>query len=241
MCAGSALTCASTCWQEMSRVPYLERVFTGIVEEMGTLVESGSVESGATDQGRRLVFSAATITEGTQIGDSISVNGCCLTVVSLGPGWWAADAVPETLGRTNLGDLRPGDPVNLERAAELGSRLGGHLVQGHVDAVGTVVAPAPALEIRLAPQLTSYLVEKGSVTVDGVSLTVVSVTGDRFSVAVIPHTLQVTTLGRKTAGDPVNVEVDVIAKYAARLLQAGLETPYRAVGVPGSATTARED
>jgi riboflavin synthase len=220
-------------------VPYRNHVFTGIVEEMGTLVATDSVDSGA-DQGRRLTFSAATITEGTKIGDSISVNGCCLTVVDLGPGRWAADAVPETLGRTNLGDLQPGDPVNLERAAELGDRLGGHLVQGHVDAVGTVVAPAPALEIRLAGPLTAYLVEKGSVTVDGISLTVVKVTADGFSVAVIPHTMQVTTLGRKAIGDPVNVEVDVIAKYAARLLQAGLDTPYRAVGVPGLATTGED-
>jgi riboflavin synthase len=207
-------------------------VFTGIVEEMGTLVATENA-----DQGRRLVFSAATVTEGARIGDSISVNGCCLTVVDLGPGWWSADAVPETLGRTNLGQLRPGDPVNLERAAALGDRLGGHLVQGHVDAVGTIVAPAPALEVHLAGELSAYLVEKGSVTVDGISLTVVSVTRDGFSVAIIPHTLQVTTLGRKSVGDPVNIEVDVIAKYAARLLQAGLETPYRAVGVPESATT----
>ncbi len=229
-------------------MPYLERVFTGIVEEMGTLVATGPIDSGATDQGRRLVFSAATVREGAQIGDSIAVNGCCLTIVSLGAGRFAADAVPETLGRTNLGDLRPGDPVNLERAAELGSRLGGHLVQGHVDAVGTIVAPAPALEVRLAGQLTTFLVEKGSVTVDGVSLTVVSVSDDGFSVALVPHTLQVTTLGRKASGDPVNVEVDVIAKYAARLLQAGLETPYRAVGAPyravgaqGPAATTGED
>jgi riboflavin synthase len=215
-------------------------VFTGIVEEMGTLVATDPIDAGAADQGRRLVFSAATVTEGAKVGDSISVNGCCLTVVELGPGRWAADAVPETLGRTNLGQLRPGDPVNLERAAELGDRLGGHLVQGHVDAVGTIVAPAPGLVVRLAGELTAYLVEKGSVTVDGISLTVVSVTEEGFSVAIIPHTLQVTTLGRKSVGDPVNIEVDVIAKYAARLLQAGLETPYRAVGVPGLAIT-RED
>jgi riboflavin synthase len=215
-------------------------VFTGIVEEMGTVIATDPIDPGAADQGRRLVLSAATTSEGTKIGDSIAVNGCCLTVVDLGPGWWAADAVPETLGRTNLGDLRPGDPVNLERAAELGSRLGGHLVQGHVDAVGTITAPAPALEVQLGGQLTAYLVEKGSVTVDGISLTVVSVTSDGFSVAVIPHTLAVTTLGRKAAGDPVNIEVDVIAKYAARLLQAGLETPYRAVDAPGLALTGED-
>ena len=222
-------------------MPYREHVFTGIVEEMGTLAASGPIDSEAAAPGRRLVISAATVTEGTQIGDSIAVNGCCLTVVSMGPGWWAADAVPETLGRTTLGQLRPGDPVNLERAATLGSRLGGHLVQGHVDAVGTVVAPAPALEVHLGDGLTTYLVEKGSVTVDGVSLTVVDVRHDGFSIALIPHTLDVTTLGRKVAGDPVNVEVDVIAKYAARLLQAGIETPYRAVGTPSPAATTGED
>jgi riboflavin synthase len=222
-------------------VPYREHVFTGIVEEMGTLAASGPIDSEAAAPGRRLVISAATVTEGTQIGDSIAVNGCCLTVVSMGPGWWAADAVPETLGRTTLGQLRPGDPVNLERAAALGSRLGGHLVQGHVDAVGTVVAPGPALEVHLGDGLTAYLVEKGSVTVDGVSLTVVDVRHDGFSIALIPHTLDVTTLGRKVAGDPVNVEVDVIAKYAARLLQAGIETPYRAVGAPSPAATTGGD
>jgi riboflavin synthase len=240
MSAGSTLTCASIFWLETSRVPYRKHVFTGIVEEMGTLVATDLVDSGVAEQGRRLVFSAASITEGVKIGDSIAVNGCCLTVVDLGPGRWAADAVPETLGRTNLGALRPGDPVNLERAAALGDRLGGHLVQGHVDAVGCIAAPAPALEIELPGELSAYLVEKGSVTVDGISLTVVSVTGDRFSVAVIPHTMAVTTLGRKAAGDPVNIEVDVIAKYAARLLQAGFETPYRAVGAPGAATTGED-
>ncbi len=206
----------------------MSAVFTGIVEEMGTLV---SAEDGA--EGRRLTFSAPIVTDGARLGDSIAVNGCCLTVVSVGPGWWAADAVPETLGRTNLGDLQPGDPVNLERAAALGSRLGGHLVQGHVDAVGTVLTSAPDLEVRLDERFTAYLVEKGSVTVDGISLTVVSATGAGFSVAVIPHTRAVTTLGHKVPGDRVNVEVDVIAKYAARLLQAGLESPYRAVSAVG--------
>jgi riboflavin synthase len=203
-------------------------MFTGLVEEIGTLVSTEPAGDGC-----RLVFAATTVTEGGQVGDSIAVNGCCLTVVTMGPGWWAADAVAETLGRTNLGALRPGDPVNLERPAQLGSRLGGHLVQGHVDALGTIVAPAPGLAVRLEERLTAYLVEKGSVTVDGVSLTVVDVTGDVFSVAIIPHTQHVTTLGRKAAGDAVNVEVDVIAKYAARLLQAGLESPYRPIGAIG--------
>ena len=203
-------------------------MFTGLVEEIGTLVSTEPAGDGC-----RLVFAATTVTEGVRVGDSIAVNGCCLTVVSTGPGWWAADAVAETLSRTNLGALRAGDPVNLERPAQLGSRLGGHLVQGHVDSVGTILAPAPGLAVRLEERLNAYLVEKGSVTVDGVSLTVVDVTGDVFSVAVIPHTQDVTTLGRKVAGDVVNVEVDVIAKYAARLLQAGVESPYRPIAAIG--------
>jgi riboflavin synthase len=205
-------------------------MFTGIVEEMGTLASTEPARDGV-----RLVFSARTVTEGSRVGDSIAVNGCCLTVVDIGPDWWAADAVAETLRRTNLGALGPGDAVNLERPVSVGDRLGGHLVQGHVDAVGTIVHPGPDLDIRLDEGLTPYLVEKGSVTVDGISLTVVSVTGDSFRVAVIPHTLQVTTLGRKAVGHPVNLEVDVIAKYAERLLQAGVESPYRALAGTGEA------
>jgi riboflavin synthase len=205
-------------------VPYRERVFTGIVEEMGIL---------ASVQGSRLFFSARTVTEGTHVGDSIAVNGCCLTVVDIGPGWWAADAVPETISRTNLGALCPGDPVNLERPVQVGSRLGGHLVQGHVDGVGTILHPAPDLEVRLDGRLTPYVVEKGSITVDGISLTVVSVAATSFRVAIIPHTLEVTTLGRRTAGDRVNLEVDVIAKYAERLLQAGTASPYSTLGGVG--------
>jgi riboflavin synthase len=199
-------------------------MFTGIVEEIGTVTSAEAAGDCA-----RLVFSARTVVEGSRVGDSIAVNGCCLTVVDIGPGWWAADAVAETLRRTNLGVLRAGDPVNLERPVSLGDRLGGHLVQGHVDALGTIVRPAPDLEVRVDERLVPYLVEKGSVAVDGISLTVVSVGGDSFTVAVIPHTLAVTTLGRKGAGDPVNLEVDVIAKYAERLLHAGVESPYQAL------------
>ncbi len=203
-------------------------VFTGIIEELGTVA---SVEPAG--DGRRLVFTTPTVAEGGHVGDSIAVNGCCLTVVGLGAGWWAADVVAESLARTNLGRLRPGDPVNLERPVALGGRLGGHLVQGHVDGVGTVVTPPPALQVRLDARLTAYLVEKGSVTVDGISLTVVTVAADQFGVAIIPHTLAVTTLGSRAVGDQVNIEVDVIAKYTARLLQAGLESPYRALAVTG--------
>jgi riboflavin synthase len=196
-------------------------MFTGIVEEMGVVVSATPAGDGA-----RLVISAATVMEGSAVGDSIAVNGCCLTVTDLGPGWWAADAVAETLARTNLGRLRPDDRVNLERPVAVGSRLGGHLVQGHVDGVGDVVRAAPDLEVAVAPELVPYLVEKGSVTVDGISLTVVSVGPSSFTVAVIPHTMGVTTLGRRAAGDRVNLEVDVIAKYTAQLLRAGIETPY---------------
>jgi riboflavin synthase len=200
-------------------------MFTGIVEEVGTLAASEAAPGGI-----RLVFQAGTVIDGTRVGDSISVNGCCLTVVDMGPGRWAADAVAETLSRTNLGTLRPGDRVNLERTVSVGSRLGGHLVQGHVDGVGHISRVAPDLEVEAPEPVLRYLVEKGSVTVDGVSLTVVAVTDESFLVAVIPHTLAVTTLGLKRAGDQVNLEVDVIAKYAERLLQAGTDTPYSALG-----------
>ena len=210
-------------------------MFTGIVEEVGTL--TSRAPSPDAEGGQRLVFEAGLVLEGTAIGDSVAVNGCCLTVVDSGPDWWAADAVAETLGRTNLGALQPGDPVNLERAMSLGARLGGHLVQGHVDGVGTIVAPAPELEIEAPEAVRRYLVEKGSVTVDGTSLTVVAVTGRGFTVAVIPHTMEATTLGIKAAGDPVNLEVDVIAKYAERLLAAGATTPYRDLPQPEPATS----
>jgi riboflavin synthase len=137
-------------------------------------------------------------------------------------GWWDADVSDETFARTNLGALAPGDPVNLERPVRLEDRLGGHLVQGHVDAVGEVVAPVPDLRVRMPADLLRYVVEKGSITVDGISLTVVEPLDDGFTVAVIPHTAAVTTLGAKGAGATVNLEVDVIAKYAERLLEGQL-------------------
>jgi riboflavin synthase len=154
------------------------------------------------------------------MGASIAVNGCCLTVVAWdsAEGWWEADLSDETLLRTNLGRLGSGDRVNLERPVRLEDRLGGHLVQGHVDAVGEIVAPAPDLQVRMHPELLRYVVEKGSITVDGISLTVVKPLDDGFTVAVIPHTSDVTTLGSKGPGDTVNLEVDVMAKYAERLL-----------------------
>jgi riboflavin synthase len=184
-------------------------MFTGIIEELGTVQ--------ARDRGR-FTFGATAVLEDLKIGDSVAVNGCCLTVVEIGEGWWRADAVDETLQRTNLADLQPGDAVNLERPVRLADRLGGHLVQGHVDAMGTVVEPAPDLRVKAPTDLLRYVVTKGSITVDGCSLTVVDVFDDGFSVAIIPHTAEVTTLGRKGPGDPVNLEVDLVAKYVERLI-----------------------
>ncbi len=154
------------------------------------------------------------------MGASIAVNGCCLTAVAfdMGEGWFEADVSPETYARTQLGDVEGGDPVNLERPVRLADRLGGHLVQGHVDGVGEILDPVPNLRVKVPAALNRYIVEKGSITVDGVSLTVVDPAADGFTVAVIPHTSQVTTLGRKGPGSKVNIEVDVMAKYAEKLL-----------------------
>ena len=184
-------------------------MFTGIVEELGTV---------ASIDGPKLRINASLVLEDAKIGDSTAVNGCCLTVVAMGDGWWEADVSEESFARTNLGDLRPGSPVNLERPVRLMDRLGGHLVQGHVDAVGEIVRPAPDLQVRMPKELLRYIVEKGSVTVDGISLTVVDVLDDGFTVALIPHTTAVTTLGHKGAGDRVNLEVDVMAKHVERLM-----------------------
>jgi riboflavin synthase len=186
-------------------------MFTGIVEELGSVL--------ALD-GNKLRIKAREVLDDVQLGASIAVNGCCLTVVDwdAGGGWLEADVTGETFARTQLGELQPGDPVNLERPVRLADRLGGHLVQGHVDAVGMIVDPAPNLKVKVPASLHRYLVEKGSVTVDGVSLTVVDPGAGGFTVAIIPHTSEVTTLGRKGPGDRVNVEVDVMAKYAERLL-----------------------
>jgi riboflavin synthase len=199
-------------------------MFTGIVEEVGALAARAAGEASGSV---RLTFSSEKVLGGTAVGDSIAVNGCCLTVVALGPGWWAADAVAETLSRTNLGRLAPGDPVNLERAVSLQTRLGGHLVQGHVDATAAVITPGPDLGLEAPEAVRRYLVEKGSVTVEGVSLTVAGLGDHSFSVALIPHTLEATTLGQLRPGDRVNLEADVMAKYAETLLAAGAASPYR--------------
>lgn len=189
-------------------------MFTGIVEELGTVVAVAP----------RLAVRGPVVSADARPGDSIAVSGVCLTVVEAGDGVFTADVMAETLRRSALGALRPGDPVNLERAARVGDRLGGHIVQGHVDGVGSIVERRPGehwdcVRFALPAELARYVVEKGSITVDGVSLTVVSVTDASFEVGLVPTTLAVTTLGRKEVGDPVNLEVDVIAKYVEKLVR----------------------
>ena len=190
-------------------------MFTGIVEERGVVREVGTT---------RLSIGCRTVTSDATEGASIAVNGACLTVVERSDEHLAFDVTEETLRRTSFSRLRSGDPVNLERPLTLSSRLGGHLVQGHVDGVGEVVAIDLAddgsswITVRAPERVARYLVDKGSVCVDGVSLTVASRDGTTFGVALIPHTLEVTTLGTAEVGDPLNLEVDVIAKYVEALL-----------------------
>jgi riboflavin synthase len=192
-------------------------MFTGIVEELGTFVGR---------DGERSRFSGRVVLDGAILGDSIAVNGCCLTLVAQGDGWWEADLSPETLARTCLGALVPGDVVNLERPVQPLGRLGGHVVLGHVDAVGTLVVTPPDLAVRIPRALSRYCVEKGSVTIDGVSLTIVSVRDlddgehTELTFAIIPHTAAVTTLGHKAVGAPLNIEVDMLAKHVEKLLEA---------------------
>jgi riboflavin synthase len=193
-------------------------MFTGIVEELGTVVALDTAADSA-----RLTISGPLVTSDAEHGASIAVNGVCLTVVTHGEGQFSVDVMAETLRRSSLGALHPGDRVNLERAMAASGRFGGHVVQGHVDGTGTITARTPGerwevVEVSLPADLTPYVVEKGSITVDGVSLTVVDVTDDAFTVSLIPTTLELTTLGTKGVGDPVNLEVDVLAKYVERLL-----------------------
>lgn len=197
-------------------------MFTGIVEELGELVALRHQDGAALATVR-----GAVVSSDLQHGDSVLVNGVCLTVAEHDPadGTFVADVMRETLERSTLGSLSPGDALNLERAALVGGRLGGHLVQGHVDGVATVLDRRPAerwddVRIALPPDLHRYVVEKGSITVDGVSLTVVSVHDDAFTVSLIPTTLRDTTLGRRAVGEPVNLEVDVIGKYVERFVNA---------------------
>jgi riboflavin synthase len=194
-------------------------MFTGIVEERGRV----SVVEPLSDAARLTVEGSA-VMDGTRPGDSISVNGVCLTVVEARPDGFTADVMAETLNRSSLGDVVPGSEVNLERAARLDSRIGGHLVQGHVDGTGTVLAIEPGdnwtvMRFSLPDGLGRYVVEKGSIAVDGVSLTVVDAGRDSFSVSLIPTTLAETTLGQRTVGDRVNIEVDALAKYVERLIE----------------------
>jgi riboflavin synthase len=198
-------------------------MFTGIIEELGGVLDSRPHVSEWGD-GVRLTIAASVVLEGSGLGASIAVNGCCLTLVDQGvaddgTSWWCTDVSDETLGRTNVAALQPGDPVNLERPMALGDRLGGHIVLGHVDCTGTVVSAAPDLVVRIPVEHMRYLVEKGSVTVDGISLTAFDLTDDTFRVAVIPHTAEVTTLGVKGPGALVNIEMDVLAKHVERLLE----------------------
>jgi riboflavin synthase len=205
-------------------------MFTGIVEGQGEVLE---LAPGPGDQGARIEIGAPWL-EGLRVGDSVAVNGCCLTVTSLRPGGFSADVMAESLARTALGRLEAGSRVNLERPLAVGDRFGGHLVQGHVDGVGTVTALEPlgagpdggesrGLRLRLDPELARYVVTKGSITVNGVSLTVTGVGPDWLGVALIPHTMAVTNLGGLAPGDEVHLEVDVLAKYVEQLLEPWLD------------------
>ena len=200
-------------------------MFTGIVEELGQVVAQENLGDAT-----RMTIHGPHVTSDAGHGDSIAVNGVCLTVVDVLPdGRFSADVMAETLNRSSLGALKPGSPVNLERAAAVNSRLGGHIVQGHVDGTGAVISRSPSehwevVRIALPGEISRYVVEKGSITVDGISLTVSALsdatlgTDEWFEVSLIPTTLALTTLGRAAVGTPVNLEVDVIAKYVERLL-----------------------
>ncbi|MFJ7588555.1 riboflavin synthase [Streptomyces sp. NPDC097617] len=198
-------------------------MFTGIVEELGEVTAVEQLEEAS-----RFRLRGPLVTEGAKHGDSIAVNGVCLTVVETADGEFTADVMQETLNRSSLGALTKGSRVNLERPMALGGRLGGHLVQGHVDGTGEILSRTPSehweiVQVALPKNLSRYVVEKGSITVDGVSLTVVEAAADWFTISLIPTTLALTTLGLKQSGDPVNLEVDVLAKYVERLLAAGVD------------------
>ncbi len=198
-------------------------MFTGIIEEMGR-VKALRRDGGAA----RLTVSASTVLGGTAIGDSICVNGVCLTVVDLAKDGFSADVAVETLRVTNLGELKIGVNVNLERALQLSARIGGHLVSGHVDAVGRIREKREEgngwrIFIDAPDAVLRYVIRKGSIAIDGISLTVADVDKSGFSVAMIPHTAKLTTLGFKTGGDSVNLETDIIGKYVERLLSGRVE------------------
>ena len=200
-------------------------MFTGLVEERGQVLVAEP-----RPEGRRFWIGASLVMDGLRVGDSIACSGCCLTAVAVEPGRFAVEAVPETLRRTTLGDWREGTAVNLERSLRFGDRVGGHLVQGHVDATGTVTAVAAEgdgrrVTIELPPELRRFVAWKGSLAVDGVSLTVAGLTDTAAEIAYIPHTLAVTTSGDYAAGTRVNLEVDLLARYLARMLDTAGEGP----------------
>ncbi|MFO8100863.1 MAG: riboflavin synthase [Dehalococcoidia bacterium] len=202
-------------------------MFTGIIEETGTVKSIGQ---------NRLLISARKVLEGTSLGDSIAVNGACLTVVEMNNDSFSIEIMPETMRRTSLGDLRPGDPVNLERALALGSRMGGHFVQGHVDGTGKVISLIPEgkavlMKISAPDQVMRYVVEKGFIAVEGISLTVTSCEASAFTISLVTFTREHTTLGSKKPGDSVNLEIDIIAKYVEHLAGAdrsGITTEFLA-------------
>lgn len=194
-------------------------MFTGIIEEMGTVRRLNQSPNRC-----ELELSASKVLEGTQIGDSIAVNGVCLTVIRLGEEHFTADVMPETLRRSNLGQLKPGSKVNLERAMAANGRFGGHIVAGHIDGTGKILAMQPEgnavlVTISVTPELLRYVVEKGSIAIDGISLTVAKVSHTDFTVSLIPHTGEETTLLKHRSGEIVNLETDIIGKYVEKLMQ----------------------
>lgn len=201
-------------------------MFTGLIEGLGTVAAVETETAGI-----RLVIAPPALmldvgVDRCQLGDSVAINGCCLTVIEIRHDCWSFQAGTETLSKTNLGRLAVGNPVNLERSLPVNGRLGGHFVQGHVDGVGSVdridrEGEWVTMWFRVPEPLAQLMVAKGSVAVDGISLTVVNVERDRFSVALIPHTLSVTTLGVRQVGDPVNIETDILGKYVQKLLAIG--------------------
>ena len=193
-------------------------MFTGIVEEIGVVK---SIKSG--EKSSKITIGASKVLKGSLLGDSISTNGICLTVCKIGENYFEVDIMFESLKRSNLGDLKVGDKVNLERALTIESRLGGHIVSGHIDGVGKILLiqkeeNSVLITVKAPPEILKYIVEKGSITIDGVSLTVISVNRETFKVGIIPHTLSETIILNKKQGDKVNLECDVIGKYVEKLL-----------------------
>ncbi len=196
-------------------------MFTGLIEEMGKVKDIARGTKSV-----RITIAASKVMEGTALGDSIAVNGTCLTVVAFGTDWFTADVMPETVNRTVLSSLKAGDKVNLERTLRVGDRLGGHIVSGHVDGIGTISEKkvndiALIVKIAAKPEILRYIIQKGSIAIDGISLTVVECGPDWFTVSLIPHSAAMTTLGHKSVGEIVNLEVDMIGKYVEKFLGLG--------------------